>query len=276
MKSLYEKVNLGGIDVRNRIVRSGTHEGLSEDGTITEGIINLYKKLAEEEIGLIISSGIEITEEQVFPNSFRLNDDGCIDDLKPVVEAVHQADGKIMAQLLHGGSFIFLQPDYQPLGPSAVEDRFCQVTPKEMSIDEIKKIVSRFADAAYRAKQTGFDGVQVQGSAGFLINKFFSPFYNRREDNYGGSLENRVRFAIEIRQAIADKCGEDYPVFIKMSIDDLMKEDVKGLEFEEGKEIAKLLAAASYDGIETAGGLIGETPLTAQYNNGAPFKRKTY
>lgn len=271
MKSLHESTDLGGIEIRNRFVRSGTHEGLSADGSITESVIALYKKLAEEEVGLIITSGIEVTEEQVFLNSFRINEDLCIEPLKDLTSAVHDAGGKIMSQLLHGGSFIFMQPDYEPQAPSAVQDRFSKVTPREMTKENIENIIGRFADAAYRSKQAGFDGVQIQGSAGFLINKFFSPYYNQRQDEYGGSIQNRSRIAIEIRGAIAEQCGEDYPVFIKMSIDDLMKEDVKGLEFQEGKEIAKLLAASGYNAIETAGSLMGEIMLTAAYNDGQPF-----
>jgi len=276
MKSLYENTTLGGIEVRNRFVRSGTHEGLSADGSITKEVIDLYKSLAEEEVGLIITSGIEVTEEQVFENSFRLNEDSCIDPLKELTDSVHEAGGKVISQLLHGGSFIFLKPNYEPMAPSAIQHRFSQVIPREMTLEDIDGVVQRFADAAYRSKLAGFDGVQIQGSAGFLVNEFFSPFYNQRQDVYGGSVENRSRIAVEIRQAIAEKCGKEYPVFIKMSVDDLMKDDVKGLEFSDGKAIAKIMAASGYNAIETAGGLIGETQLTTHYNDGKPFLREQY
>lgn len=276
MKSLYEKTLLGGIEVRNRFVRSGTHEGFSADGSITPDIVNYYKKLARQEVGLIITSGMEITEEKVFVDTIRINKDFCIEPLKQITDAVHEVGGKIVSQLLHGGSFIFTKPDYEPQGPSAVQDRFSKITAKEMTKDDIKEVVKKFAEAAYRAKQAKFDGVQIQASIGFLPNKFISPFYNRRQDEYGGSVENRSRFIVEIRKVIAEKCGIDYPVFIKLSIDDLMKDDVVGLEYKEGKEITKHLAAAGYNAIEMTVGNYGEIPLTSTFNGGEPYFKDQY
>jgi len=276
MKTLFENTQLGGINVRNRFVRSATHEGLSPDGSITSDIVNLYRTLAENEVGLIITSGLEVTEEIVFENSMRVNNDACIEPLREITQAVHEAGGKVVSQLLHGGTFIFTKPDYEPLGPSTVQDRFSQIIPKQMTTDDIDNIVDRFAEAAYRSKKAGFDGVQVQASFGFLLNKFISPYYNKREDDYGGSIENRSRFIVEIRKAIAEKCGSDYPVFIKLSIDDLMKDDVVGLEYKEGKEIAKHLALSGYDAIEMTVGNFGEIPLTAQFNDGEPFFKDQY
>lgn len=276
MKSLYEKTLLGGIEVRNRFVRSATHESISLDGSVTPEIINLYKKLAQEEVGLIVTSGLEVTEEKVFINSMRICDDSCIEPLKELTEAVHEAGGKIISQLLHGGPIVFLKPDYEPLGPSAVQDRFSKIIPKVMSKEDIDTIVNRFRDAAYRSQMAGFDGVQIQGSAGFLLNKFLSPYYNRRSDEYGGSIENRSRILGEIREVIAKKCGDDYPVFIKLSIDDLMKDGIKGLEFSEGKEIAKHLATLGYDAIEACGGIVGETAPTADYNGGEPYLKDQF
>jgi len=276
LKSLYEAINLGGINIKNRFVRSATHEGLSVDGMVTEKLINLYENLAKNDVGLIISGGIEINEEIAFPNSLRLSRDSYIDPLKDLTKNVHENGSKIMAQLLYGGSFIFTQPTYTVKGPSAVEDRVTKITPKAMTIEEINNLVIDFSEAAYRCKAAGFDGVQIQASAGFMLNKFLSPFFNRRQDIYGGSIENRVRFLSEIREAIAKKCGKDYPVFIKVSIDDLMKSDVKGLAFDEGKEIVRHLAEKGYDAIEACGGMIGETPLTADYNNGQPYFKEAY
>jgi len=276
MKSLYEKTLLGGIEVRNRFVRSATHESISPDGSVTPEIINLYKELAQEEVGLIMTSGIEVTEEKVFPNSMSICDDSCIEPLKEMTNAVHEAGGKIVSQLLHGGPIVFFKPDYEPIGPSEVQDRFSKITPKVMTTEGIKRIVNRFADAAYRSQLAGFDGVQIQGSAGFLPNKFLSPYYNRRSDEYGGSIENRSRLLVEIREAIAQKCGEEFPVFIKLSIDDLMKDGIKGLEFAEGKEIAKHLATSGYDAIEACGGIIGETTPTADYNGGEPYLKEQF
>lgn len=276
MKSLYEKTLLGGIEVRNRFVRSATHESVSPDGSVTPEIIKLYKELAQAEVGLIVTSGMEVTEEKVFTNSMSICDDSCIEPLKEMTNTVHEAGGKILSQLLHGGSTVFLKLDYEPIGPSAVQDRFSKIIPKAMSKEDIEMIVNRFTDAAYRSQLAGFDGVQIQGSAGFTLNKFLSPYYNRRSDEYGGSIENRSRILVEIREAIAQKCGDDYPVFIKLSIDDLMKDGIKGLEYSEGKEIAKYLATSGYDAIEACCGIVGETLPTANYNGGDPYLKDQF
>lgn len=258
MNLLYEKTLLGGIEVRNRFVRSATHEGMSSDGVVTPDLIKMYKDLAQGEVGLVITSGVEVTEEKALANSLSIHDDSYIESLKKLTNVVHEAGGKVISQLVHGGSTVLWEIDYEPIGPSAIQDRFSKIIPKAMSKEDIAGVIKQFSDAALRSKVAGFDGVQIQGAFGFLLNKFLSPYYNRRADEYGGSIENRSRILVEIREAIAKECGRDFPVFIKLSIDDFMKDDVKGLEFTDGKEIAIVLAASGYDAIEVSGGIVGE------------------
>lgn len=258
MKSLYESTLLGGIEVRNRFVRSATKESLSPDGDVTPELIKLYTELAEEEVGLIITGAADVAAEKTFNDSLSIYDDSHIESLKKLTEAVHDAGGRIIPQLSHGGSLVFRQIDYKPLGPSAVKNRASQIVPKPMSNNDIDSVIKLFSNAALRSKVAGFDGVQINASSGYLLNKFLSPYYNRRSDKYGGSTVNRSRILIEIRESIAKECGNEFPVFIKISIDDCMKDDVKGLEFPDGKEIAKVLASSGYDAIEVTGGIIGE------------------
>lgn len=258
MKSLYESTLLGGIEVTNRFVRSATKESLSPDGIVTPEIIGIHKKLAQEEVGLIIVGAIEITKDKVMNNSLSIFDDFYINSFESLTNTVHEEGSKIIAQLLHGGSQVLREADFLPLGPSAVQDRVSQIVPKEMSHEDISSVIKLFSDAAQRSKKAGFDGVQIGASNGFLLNKFLSPYYNRRSDKYGGSVENRSRILVEIRKTIAEECGENFPVFVKLSIDDCMKDDVKGLEFLDGKEFAKVLAESGYDAIELIGGIIGE------------------
>lgn len=276
MKTLYDSIDLGGIELRNRFIRSATHEGFSPGGQVTEKLLRFYEELANNEVGMIITSGIEISNDLVFDNSLRLSDDSYIDPLKKLTSLVHKANGKIMSQLLYGGSFVFMKPNYEPLGPSAIVDRVTHIMPKEMSKTDIDRLVRQYADAAYRSQLAGFDGVQIQSSAGFLPNKFLSPHYNRRNDEYGGSNVDRCLLLVEIREAIANKCGADYPVFIKLSIDDCMKSDAKGIELSDGLEIANYLAENGYDAIEACGGIFAEKPLNAETNNGLPYFRDEF
>lgn len=280
MKSLYERCILGGIEVRNRFVRSATHEGMSQDGVVTPVLIKMYSELAKGEVGLIITGGIEVTKDKALKGSLSIHDDLYIDSLKSLTNNVHNVQGKVIAQLIYGGSTVLCPIDYEPIGPSAVEDRFSKVTPREMSKDDIKMVIKDFCDGTLRAKRAGFDGVQIQGGFGFLLNKFLSPYYNKRQDEYGGSIKNRGRILLEIREAIAKECGRDYPVFLKLSIDDFMNDDVKGLEFEEGREIAKLMAMDAYDAIEVTGGIVGEVgskrkPTPNFHGGEAYFKEQT-
>lgn len=223
MATLFEKTTVNGMTMRNRMVRSATWEGMCEqDGRPTERLINYYRDLAQGGIGLIVSGyAFVLPDGKHNRGQMGIHTDDFADDFKNLTHAVHKAGGKIAGQLVHaGGQSDARNAGRQPFAPSAVKvDQFPEV-PAELTRDEIIKIVTAFGEAACRAKSWGFDAVQLHGAHGFLINQFLSPLTNRRTDEYGGSIENRCRFVLEVYRKVRETVGADYPVLIKLNAAD--------------------------------------------------------
>jgi 2,4-dienoyl-CoA reductase-like NADH-dependent reductase (Old Yellow Enzyme family) len=193
----------------------------------------------------------------MFQNS--LADDDDIDGLKRLTTAAHAGGAKIAVQLFHAGrerAKVFKGKNHQALAPSFVpNDPYFEEKYHAMAEDHIWEIIQSFGDAARRAREAGFDAVQVHGAHAYLLSQFLSPFTNRRKDDWGGSLENRLRLHREIFQDIRAKVGHDYPVLIKIGVEDGFPE---GLGFDEGKVAADLLAKWGFDALEVSSGLRGQ------------------
>ncbi|MGA1863220.1 NADH:flavin oxidoreductase [Deferribacter thermophilus] len=251
---ILESCVFGKISMKNRIIRSATWEGMCDrNGKPTEKLIKLYEELAENNVGLIITGYSYVSKDGIqLPGMLGVDDDENIDDLKNMVERVHNKGGKIVVQIVHaGGQANRKSSGCQPIAPSAVEFPTFSEIPKEMTKDVIKRVVEAFGDAAKRVKLAGFDGVQLHGAHGYLINQFLSPVTNRRTDEYGGSLENRVRFLKEVLENVRSKVGNDYPVWIKLNCDDFID---GGFSIEEAVIVAKWLEEWGIDAIEVSGG----------------------
>jgi len=244
------------------MVRSATWEGMCDaDGRPTEKLINCYSNLAQGGIGLIISSYTFVGPEgKQLPGKMGIHTDDYAGEYENLTEAVHATGGKIALQLVHaGGQTDANMAGRQPLAPSAIKvDQFPE-TPAELTQDEINDIVSAFGDGARRAKAWGFDAVQLHGAHGFLINQFLSSLTNRRTGEYGGSIENRCRFMLEVYQKVRRMVGADYPVLIKLSAADHMD---GGLEIDDAVYAAKKLDEAGIDAIEISTG----TPASGEKN----------
>ncbi|MCT4509091.1 MAG: NADH:flavin oxidoreductase [Tepidibacter sp.] len=252
-KKIFDKINLGGIEVNNRIVRSATGELMADsNGYVTDKLINMYDELCQGNIGLIITGLTEVVKGTQTHTLMKIHDDSYIEGLKKLTDSVHEKNNKIVVQLVHHGAQIHGNPDYIPYSPSGVGDEGAAFKPKEISKEEIKKIVEDFGDGALRAKKAGFDGVQIHGAHGYFFSRFLTPYYNRRNDEYGGSIENRILIILEAYENIRSKCGEDFPIFIKMNSSDFAEKD--GLTFEDSKKAAKIFAKVGFDAIEISGG----------------------
>ena len=190
------------------------------------------------------------------------------------------AGGKIAAQIYHAGRETSSAiTGEQPIGPSALKDPTMPETPREMTVEEIHELVVQFGDCARRAKEAGFDAVEVHGAHGYLIGAFASPFSNKRSDEYGGTIRNRARFAMEIIENIKEKCGKDYPVLYRMSAVEYVP---GGLEIEESKILARLVEEAGADCIHCSQGVYASThviippsvvPRAAYVENAAEIKK---
>lgn len=254
MTAIFEETAINGLTMRNRLIRSATWEGMcDEDGRPTEKLINWYRDLAMGGIGLIITGYAYVRPDGKHNvGQMGIYKDDFADDYTRMTRAVHKAGGKIACQLVHGGG----QSDaktigQKPLAPSAVKvDQYPEM-PEELTQDEINKIVAAFGKAAFRAKLWGFDAVQLHGAHGFLINQFLSPLTNCRTDAYGGNIQNRCRFLLEVYRKVRETVGADYPVLIKLNAADFVE---GGLEIDDAIYAARKLSEAGIDAIEVSAG----------------------
>jgi 2,4-dienoyl-CoA reductase-like NADH-dependent reductase (Old Yellow Enzyme family) len=253
-KSLFDSIQINNLTIKNRFVRSATWEGLcDDDGKVTPPLVEMYRELARGGTGLIISGYSYVRADgKQLPGKMGICDDGQIPGLKELTDAVHQEGGKIFCQLVHaGGQTTSKVIGSQPLVPSVTDFAGYQDTPREMTTAEVKEIVAAFGEAAARAVQAGFDGVQLHGAHGYLINQFLSPLCNQRKDEYGGRLQNRLKFLEEVYTTVRAAVGKDYPVTIKLTLSDHLD---GGLTEDDGVVIAKRLEELGIDVIEVSSG----------------------
>jgi 2,4-dienoyl-CoA reductase-like NADH-dependent reductase (Old Yellow Enzyme family) len=257
---LFEPTKIRNMDLRNRFVRSATYDGCAEDGYVTDKQVNLYSTLSQGGVGLIITGITYVHESGEFSKlQNAIAGDEFIDGFKRLTSAVHQWGAKIVVQLFHAGREARFPKSSNrvPMGPSFVEmDPYFRGKYRPMTETEIREVVRAFGDGAKRAREAGFDGVQIHGAHAYLLSQFLSPHTNRREDKWGGTLENRLRLHREIYQDIKRKVGEDYPVLIKIGVQDGFP---GGLEFNEGKLAAQYLAKFGFDALEISQGLRGSS-----------------
>jgi len=254
MNTLFDRTTINSMTLKNRLARSATWEGMCEqDGKPTEKVVNWYRELAKGGIGLIITGYAFVRPEgKQLPGKMGIHTDDFAGNYENLTRAVHDAGGKVALQIVHaGGETDANTAGRPPLAPSAVKvDQFPEM-PVELSKDEISDIVTAFREGARRAKAWGFDAVQLHGAHGFLINQFLSPLTNRRTDEYGGSIENRSRFLLEVYRKVRETVGPDYPVFIKLNASDHLD---GGLEIDDAVYAAKALAKVGIDAIEVSAG----------------------
>lgn len=263
MTELFEPTRLGSLELKNRLIRSATWEGIAEeDGHINDEILALYEELAKGGAAALITGyAFVIEEEQPSPKMFGAYNDSFIDAYKPLTQMVHDNDSTIMLQLAYGGSFTWFNTKEREIwGPSAVTNKISGITPKEMTQENIQRLIAAFGDAARRAMESGFDGVEMHAGHGYLLNQFLSPFFNQRSDAYGGSPENRARIISDIFDDMRKKTGPDFPLLIKLNCSDFM--GAKGFTFEECKTLCMTLDEKGIAAIEISGGPVFKAPRT--------------
>jgi 2,4-dienoyl-CoA reductase-like NADH-dependent reductase (Old Yellow Enzyme family) len=255
MSKLFEPSEINGMTLANRFVRSATWEGMAaDDGACTPKLIDLMAGLAKGGVGLIISSHAYVSPEgQAGPWQIGAHDDKLIPGLGAMAAAVHENGGKIVLQLAHAGYFANAKLTGQtPMAPSSVEG-FAKGPRREMDTADIQGVVEAYGAAAGRAQAAGFDGVQIHSAHGYLLSQFLSPAFNQRQDEYGGSIENRARPLIAVLREIRAAVGKKYPVLVKMNCQDFIE---NGLKSEDSLQAGKMLAENGIDAIELSGGVL--------------------
>ena len=255
MPELFEATKINGMTIKNRFVRSATWEGMAkDDGTCTKRLIDLMSQLAKGGVGLIITGHAYIQKiGKAGPWQLGIYEDRLVPGLRAMTDAVHNNNGTIILQLAHAGMYANTgTPGDIALAPSSISG-YRKSPVQEMTLQDIETLVEDFGLAAKRAKKAGFDGVQIHAAHGYLLSQFLSPAFNKRQDQYGGALENRAAVLIEALKSIRKRVGESYPVLIKMNTQDFLK---GGLELDDSIKIAAMLEKAGIDAIELSGGTI--------------------
>ena len=264
MMKLFQPVNIGKMELKNRLVVPPMGTGFSApDGTMTDRLIEYQEARARGGFGLII---LEITSIDPLgngaPSELGIWDDKFIPGLSRLVGRIHAAGAKIAVQLHHAGRETFSSNlgGQQPVAPSPIPDPIVREVPRELTVEEIKALVEAYAQGARRAKESGFDAVELHGAHGYLIAQFMSAYANKRTDEYGGDFERFLRFPLEILQRVRELVGPDYPVLFRISADEAVPQ---GRTLEESVVVAKRLVEAGVDALHVSIGVYESFHLTS-------------
>ncbi len=249
--SLFQSAAIGALTTTNRFVRSATHEGMGDpEGSPTPALAMVWETLARSGVGLVISGHAFVDAAgRASRNQTAIDRDELVRSWRLPVEAVHRAGGKVLLQLAHAGLYAAAP---EPVGPSPFVSAPGKPPCRELTLPEIAALTAGFARAARRAREAGFDGVQLHAAHGYLISQFLSGYYNHRADEYGGSAENRARFLEEILRAVRREVGADYPVLVKINSEDFI---AGGMSRKECADICCRLQEIGLDAVELSGGV---------------------
>ena len=243
---LLAPLDLGFTTLKNRVLMGSMHVGLEEAKDGFERMAAFYAERARGGVALMVTGGIAPNDDgRPYPGGARLATLEEAEQHKVVTKAVHDAGGKIALQILHFGRYA-----YHPglVGPSPIKAPIAPMAPRELTTEEVKRTIDDFANCAKMAQAAGYDGVEVMGSEGYLINQFIAPQTNHRTDEWGGPFENRIRFAIEIVRATREKVGPNFIIIFRLSMLDLVE---GGSTWDEVVQLAKAIEAAGATIINT-------------------------
>lgn len=237
MSALFEQTNINGMSLANRFVRSATWAGMATDeGACSPELIDLVSTLAGGGVGMIITGHAYVRQDgQHSPWQLGIHKDELIPGFQKMTHAVHEEGGRIVLQLGYGGAY---------LSKSRL---------RQMTFEGIQELVEAFRQAAIRAKNAGFDGVQIFAAHGFFLSQMLCPRYNDRNDRYGGDIHNRARALLEILESIRNAIGADYPVLVKLNCQDFVE---NGMTLKDSLQVGAMLEKNGIDAIELSGGLL--------------------
>lgn len=248
---LFEPIKVGNVELKNRMVMLAIGTGYPEpDGTVGDCFINFCVERARGGVGLIITPFAPF--DMAIPVIPGLYDDRFIPGARRLTDAVHAYGTKIAPQFL--GQYFWVNKEngsFEFIAPSAVFNKMIGTTPKALTVEEIHRLVDEYGEAGRRAREGGFDAIELPLGIGYLLNRFISPCTNKRTDEYGGSLENRMKLSLEIIDRIHKQAGEDYPIICRVSVEEFME---GGHTLEDSKKVVSILEAAGVKAIDVEAG----------------------
>jgi len=255
MERMFEKGYIGTCQIKNRIVLPPATTGFAGlDGQPTPHLIKYYEERAKGGVGLIYTEifQVDTVRGRAGLRQLHTGNSGHLTTLNQMVTTVHQYGTKIFAQLHHGGNTNSPLLNEGVIYSASNVPTVTGIIPEPLTVEQIEELVKKFASTAAFCKAAGFDGVEIHGAHGYLIDQFLSASTNLRTDQYGGSLENRCRFPVEIISAIKAACGKDYPVTIRLSVNEYDPSHPGSITLADGVEIAKRMEAAGVDAISVS------------------------
>lgn len=251
---LFEPIQIGSMKLKNRLILSGINVNYAaEDGTVTKRLKDFYVERAKGGVGMV-QTGICYVDPlgSFFTHMMGIHNDSVIPGLREMAQEVQSYGAAFVVQLCHVGRYASSKvTGAQPVAPSAVASRVSHEMPRELTVPEIKGIIEAFAQGARRARDAGADAVDLAGAVGYLIAQFLSPYSNKRNDEYGGDMERRMQFVLEIMDRIQRTVGKDYPIMIRISGDEFLP---GGNTLEDMKVVAQALEKAGIASINVIPG----------------------
>ncbi|AFR08317.1 FAD-dependent oxidoreductase [Nocardiopsis alba] len=243
---LLEPLDLGFTTLKNRVIMGSMHVGLEEAPNGFERMAAFYAERARGGVGLIVTGGIAPNPEgATFTGSAKLTTGEEVEQHRLITEAVHREGGRIAMQILHTGRYAFSE---ESVSASALQAPISPFVPHALTEEEIERTIEDFARCAELARAAGYDGVEIMGSEGYLINQFIAPATNKREDRWGGSFDNRVRLPLEILRRVRERVGTDFIIVYRLSMLDLVPD---GSTYDEVVELGRRVETAGADIVNT-------------------------
>jgi len=269
LRTLFSPFQIGNLELKNRIVMPPMATNFAgEDGTVNDRHISYYVRRAQGGVGYITFEHTGVLRQgRAFPNMALIDSDEKVPSFRKLVEAIHKEGGRIVIQINHAGRNTSpLITGFPIVAPSPIPCPVRKEMPQELSYEEIRGIIEAFGAAALRVKEAGADGVEIHMAHGYLIDQFLSPFSNKREDEYGGDADRRMRMALEVLRAVRNKVGADFTVLCRLSADEYVE---GGLRIGDSKEIAKALERNGADALHIsacvpASGYLNHPPYYAE------------
>ena len=252
MQRLFSTGQIGRLTLHNRLVMTPMHLGYCPSGEVTAQLIEFYRLRARGGVGMIIVGGCGIDQIGNMTDMIQLDDDRYIPGLQNLTDAIHSEGASVIAQLYQSGRYASSRiTGHVPVAPSPIPSKLTGEIPHALNEEEIQSLVSSYAQAARRAKEAGFDGVEILTGTGYLISQFLSPLTNQRTDRYGGDLTARMTFALEVIHTIRQVVGPDFAIMARIAGNDFMP---NSHTHAEAKEVARAFAKAGIDALNVTGG----------------------